>query len=228
MLVLIVCFVWGCKSDDPTRPEMTVGSLSGLVVDSKDQPLEGMAIGIFYGLETRKAAAAPEADSGVEFSFSVAGSTTVTLDILDPSGQRVRRFGPELYEPGQHSLVWNGTDDEGEARRNGIYRARATFLVGTDEQVEEFDFLLDSDDPSFMARAPHAMTDADGRFEISLDDLPLDQGLQTFDEKGVSVYAYISRTVVVVCIDPDSSPVDYRYDTVNLRRGVKRQVKFVF
>jgi len=76
MLILIVCFVWGCKSDDPTRPEMTVGSLSGLVVDSKD-PLPGLKARSGEGMRVRAA-------SQVTFPSAHAYETPSTVISIEP------------------------------------------------------------------------------------------------------------------------------------------------
>ncbi len=45
----------------------------------------------------------------------------VRLEIFDVSGRSIRLLGDEVMEPGRHSIVWNGTGENGSAVSSGIY-----------------------------------------------------------------------------------------------------------
>jgi len=48
----------------------------------------------------------------------------VTINVYNVRGQLVRTLLNEHREPGHHSVVWNGTDDNGRAVSSGIYLYR--------------------------------------------------------------------------------------------------------
>ena len=51
----------------------------------------------------------------------------VTIEIFNIRGQRVSEIVPNRhYEPGIHSVIWNGTDDNGRFVGSGIYFYRMT------------------------------------------------------------------------------------------------------
>jgi hypothetical protein len=57
-------------------------------------------------------------------SFTVAemsSSTPVTIDIYNIKGQKVRSLVDDIYTVGDHSVVWNGTDDNGRNVGSGVY-----------------------------------------------------------------------------------------------------------
>ena len=55
-------------------------------------------------------------------SFSLAHeSAKVSVNIYNLKGQRVRQFTNASYEPGQHYLTWDGTDELGRALSSGVY-----------------------------------------------------------------------------------------------------------
>jgi M6 family metalloprotease-like protein len=57
---------------------------------------------------------------------SIEGNTHVRIDVYNVRGQRVRTLVNGIYENGTHSIVWNGTDDNGNAVGSGIYFYRMT------------------------------------------------------------------------------------------------------
>ncbi len=58
-------------------------------------------------------------------SFVVAGSPTdVTLAVYDISGRRVATLVDGRVGPGEHKVVWDGTDASGRAVASGVYFAR--------------------------------------------------------------------------------------------------------
>jgi hypothetical protein len=54
--------------------------------------------------------------------FSVgAMSTPVRIDVYNIRGQHVRTLVDELYESGEHDIVWNGTDENDNPVASGVY-----------------------------------------------------------------------------------------------------------
>ncbi len=69
-----------------------------------------------------------------EISFFTAGeSETVSLDIFDARGNRIRQLLSGPLNGGWHTAVWNGRDDHGRPCASGIYHAR--LRQGTARQV---------------------------------------------------------------------------------------------
>jgi len=57
-------------------------------------------------------------------AFSLSNVGNVVINVYNVRGQRVRTLLNEQREPGHHSVVWNGTDDNGRAVSSGIYLYR--------------------------------------------------------------------------------------------------------
>jgi hypothetical protein len=54
------------------------------------------------------------------------GNSHVVIDIYNVRGQRVRTLVNGVYSAGSHSVVWNGTDDNGRNVSSGMYFYRMT------------------------------------------------------------------------------------------------------
>ena len=54
-------------------------------------------------------------------SFSIKEKAPVELVIYNILGQKVRTLVNQPLEPGEHSIVWNGTDNKGRSVASGIY-----------------------------------------------------------------------------------------------------------
>jgi flagellar hook assembly protein FlgD len=48
------------------------------------------------------------------------------MDVFDVQGKRVRRFGSQLLDAGEHALEFNGRDDDGRTLPSGVYFCRVT------------------------------------------------------------------------------------------------------
>ena len=48
-------------------------------------------------------------------------TTTVKIDIFNIKGQKVRSLVNGNYPPGEHSVIWNGTDDHNTSVTSGVY-----------------------------------------------------------------------------------------------------------
>lgn len=58
-------------------------------------------------------------------------SDTVTLEIIDVQGRRVRRVASQALMEGDHLLAWDGRDDAGREVVPGVYLARLATRLGT-------------------------------------------------------------------------------------------------
>jgi hypothetical protein len=69
----------------------------------------------------------PETSIGFNVSSSVDNSLQpVTINIYNIRGQKVRTLVSGEFTPGDHSIVWNGTDDYGAPVGSGVYLYRLT------------------------------------------------------------------------------------------------------
>ncbi len=59
-------------------------------------------------------------------SFYLPEREHVVLTIYNVQGQRVKRLADEALDFGMHELVWDGTDDRGNATSSGVYFYRLT------------------------------------------------------------------------------------------------------
>jgi len=55
----------------------------------------------------------------------------VEVCVFDVGGRLVKRLARGTFDPGEHFLVWDGTDREGRAVASGVYLVRSR--VGQDE-----------------------------------------------------------------------------------------------
>jgi hypothetical protein len=63
---------------------------------------------------------------GTTIRFDVPRAAEVKLEVFDAQGRRVRMLANHRFEPGTHSLVWDGTDAAGQRARPGVYLYRLT------------------------------------------------------------------------------------------------------
>lgn len=61
--------------------------------------------------------------------FSVKSASSSSLAIFNVKGQCIRSWG--RFAPGEHSLVWDGRDEQGRRVGSGIYLCRLQSAVGT-------------------------------------------------------------------------------------------------
>jgi len=59
-------------------------------------------------------------------SYSVKNSAEVRIDVYNLKGQKVRTLISEKKAAGNHSVTWNGTDDNGSPVSSGVYLYRMT------------------------------------------------------------------------------------------------------
>ena len=59
-------------------------------------------------------------------SFALTNNSFVGLDVYNMKGQKVRSLANGNFTAGQHSVVWNGQDDNGSTVSSGVYFYRIT------------------------------------------------------------------------------------------------------
>jgi hypothetical protein len=63
-------------------------------------------------------------------TFNVDRDQRVKLVVHDVRGRQVRRLASEVFPQGDHTVSWNGNDDDGRAMPSGIYLARLNAETG--------------------------------------------------------------------------------------------------
>ena len=63
-------------------------------------------------------------------SYSLDGSGTVTIDVYDSQGQRVRTLYRGSEDKGEHTVNWDGRDDAGNMAADGTYTFEITAQDG--------------------------------------------------------------------------------------------------
>lgn len=56
--------------------------------------------------------------------FALVKDSRISLDVYNLKGQRVKRLFNGLYPKGTHSLIWDGTDENGSGVSSGVYFVR--------------------------------------------------------------------------------------------------------
>ena len=64
--------------------------------------------------------------SSTRMQFDLPQAATVSLDVLDLQGRRVRTLAVGTHSAGSHTLAWDGRDEQGSAVANGAYFVRFT------------------------------------------------------------------------------------------------------
>jgi hypothetical protein len=77
----------------------------------------------------RLALAAPRPNpsrGATQLSLEVASATAIQIDVYDALGRRVRTLQRGSFEPGHHTVTWDGRDDVGRLAGAGMYFVRAS------------------------------------------------------------------------------------------------------
>jgi hypothetical protein len=77
----------------------------------------------------RLAFAAPQPNpsrGSAQLSLEVSSATALQIDIYDAMGRRVRALARGSFEPGRHTIEWDGTSDSGRRVEPGLYFVRAS------------------------------------------------------------------------------------------------------
>ena len=76
-----------------------------------------------YGRKTAKVAVRAGEKTAVEFRFALPRRGPVTFELFDVAGRRVRILARSVFDPGWHTLTWDGSTGRGRAGA-GLYFAR--------------------------------------------------------------------------------------------------------
>lgn len=182
IVLLSLVLLAACDSGPGVDPDVT-----GTVVDASGDPVAGAAVGIVYRFDGM------EMPGDWERTLSHdKPQTELIFDLPDPVPVRVtvwthdRRLVRTLVDwedlvAGVHMVAWDATADDGTPQPSGRYLVR---IEREGMATEESDIFLYLHEAGEIHRAPHAVTDADGRFRIRRSLLPLGEEMVATDELG--------------------------------------------
>ena len=58
--------------------------------------------------------------------FGVAKAGRVQVTIYDVTGRKIKNLADRVFQAGEHSLQWDGTDDDGSKVARGVYFVRSS------------------------------------------------------------------------------------------------------
>jgi hypothetical protein len=79
----------------------------------------------------------PLVKGSATIAFGLPVQDRVSLKVFDVSGRLVRTLADRTFTPGEHTLVWDGTDDHGERLARGVYFTRIQFASRGFEQTQK-------------------------------------------------------------------------------------------
>jgi len=182
IVLLAMVLLAACDTGPGVDPDVV-----GTVVDADGEPVGGAAVGIVYRFDGMEM----PGDWRRTLSHDKP-QTELVFDLPDPAPVRVtvRTHDDRLvrtlvdWEPlaaGAHSVFWDATADDGTPQPSGRYVVR---IEREGSATEEYDLFLYLFQPGEIHRAPHAVTDADGRFRIRRSLLPLGEEITATDDQG--------------------------------------------
>ena len=72
-------------------------------------------------------------------SFTLPSPQQARLEIFDILGRRVKTLANQKFDAGEHSVIWDGTDQNGAASSSGVYFYR---ISTGDRQITQKMILL--------------------------------------------------------------------------------------
>lgn len=182
VVLLSLVLLAACDSGPGVDPDVT-----GRVVDAAGEPVAGAAVGIVYRFDGMEMPGDWERTLShdkpqTELIFDLPEPVPVRVTVWTHDGRLVRTLVDwEDLVAGVHMVAWDGTADDGTPQPSGRYLVR---IEREGSATEESDLFLYLHEPGEIHRAPHALTDADGRFRIRRSLLPLGEELVATDETG--------------------------------------------
>lgn len=179
MLAMVVVALIGCDSGPGTDADLT-----GVVVDADGRAVEGAAVGVVFqmdGIDLPGDWKAIGEKPAAVIAYEVAEPGHVLFRVLDWERNLVRILIDEDQAAGTHSFIWDGTDGNGDRIPSGMYIPE---LSVNGVVIDESRLFLYLHEPGEILLAPHAVTDAAGRFRISRGLLPLGAEYWTTEEDG--------------------------------------------
>lgn len=135
------------------------------------------------------------------FRFQLAEQSRVDLIVFDyPEYRMVDTLVSRMMSPGLYSVCWDGHNDSDRLMSNGFYPYRLTAGEFQDEKTMCIQML---DTASLAGSLPKFHTDAQGRFDISYDHIPVGKEIpflsETADSLGTLV---VPDSVTIVLTKP--------------------------
>ncbi len=197
-LFLALPSLHGC-SDDGSRP-----AIRGVARDAAGEPVAGAGVAITY--HPRFTVPRDKPRTGI--SFQVPEPVHGLVWITDPcTGSLVRVLHDGPLPGGTHLMVWDGKDDAGIVRVEGVYEAN--LKLGDARVQYPFFYFGDSYLPlhEVAGREWHAVTDAQGRFEIPLTCLAFGESLSglelPWEATLWAVHPDHDATGQIIAVDPN-------------------------
>ncbi len=205
ILLPLLGLLLACRAEELVTPpaEEEPPVLRGTVRAADGEPASGVKINLIYELVgyPKRSACLDEAPAPLDtllqnypnpfelqttLRFSLAVDQTIHLLILDEDGNTRRTLIQGYMPAGEHSVIWNGRDDDGAVLPNAVYRIRLVFHAEVDGPSAEIDRVFSlSRDAAVLAESALLLTDDDGRFSIPLSELPVDRMIPVTSVDGV-------------------------------------------
>lgn len=209
--LLVVCLLFLTACDEDTAGPGSEPAITGNVTDAAGDPVDGATVVMLFGLDGFDLPgwpAVPARRARTEIRFSLAEDAVVRLEIVD----YVRRpvvalIAGEPRSAGQHAVVWDSLDGDGDPVPPGVYYAVLEWSTAGDPSAgtEEMEFFYYDPDRRSLVDRPHAVTDAQGRFRIDLDIVPVGEEITVFTDGGREQVFPISHTVRFLALVAEDS-----------------------
>ncbi len=201
----LIGMLLACGAEELVTPpvEEEPPSLRGTVLEAGGEPAVDVKINLLYELVGYPAPPPPiyEAPPPVDtlmqnfpnpfnpltrINFGLAEHQPVHLMVLDTEGDTLRTLVQEFLPAGLHTVDWDGRDAQGTLLPNDVYRIQLVFHADVGGPVREIEGVFSlSRDAMILAESALALTDAEGRFSISLSGLPVDLMIPVTSTDGV-------------------------------------------
>jgi len=180
IILSTMVIITGCSDDDPVNPgPTTYAGLQGHVIDDDGNPRAGVSIGLIYDIPGVTGGLKPH-DLTKASPGDFPDPRPVRLWITDYAGDLVITL-LDTIPPGAPAIIWDGLDEDGNGAPSGMYTYHLE-IEGT-ETLEHDMFLLYLGAEDFL-RAPNAVTDENGMFQIPDSLIPVGELVIVTDEEG--------------------------------------------
>ncbi len=217
IVIATLALIGACN--DATPPAETNSDLRGQVVDALGQPVAGAAVILQYDTTPPMSGKQDKPQMQIEFGLLDPGHVTAWIaDYCD--GDILRLLADGDFPRGNHSILWDGLDDDNRVLPDGVYRFHLVTDAGEDIQSLAILRMGYGDFAADTALAPLAIADAQGRFTLPQACLPFGFEYEVVDGLGNPVVVFtINRSVrvwafsasagasgssPVVTVDPDT------------------------
>ncbi len=181
-MLLVAC------DEGPTTPTAEPApGIVGQVLDVEGNPAVGAPVGVILGLrpvwtwvwppdEFGREDGCDPSGAGVGYLIPLEEPSLVTAHIVNHAGEIFRTIVEnELLAAGTHGFTWNKSRPDGSPAPNGVYGIRVSIVrPGYSNGFLRVSYMINELSLDYVDCAgPAVITDADGRFRIPYDQLPL-------------------------------------------------------